>query len=110
VLRVLVVAPRIGEADAELLEIPLMLIIVYCAARLAVGRFRIERVSAALAVGVIALGLLLSLEFTLVLAVRGSTLEAWYAGRDPAAFAAYLFGLAAFALMPAALRVLHARA
>ena len=109
VLRVLVVAPRLGEVRAELLEMPVMLVVVYFAARLVVDRFEIERVAVALAVGAIGLGLMLALEFTLVLAVRGLTFEAWYAGRYPAAFAAYLSGLAAFALMPLLIRMLRGR-
>ncbi|HKJ50504.1 MAG TPA: hypothetical protein VKB27_03330 [Gammaproteobacteria bacterium] len=108
-LRVLFVAPRLGEARAELLEIPVMLVIVYFAARYVVARFRIEKIAVALAVGSAALGLLLALEFTLVLAARGLTLDSWYAARDPAALAAYLAGLLVFALMPAAIRALHAR-
>lgn len=108
-LRVLAVAPRLGEARAELLETPIMLVIIYFAARLVVDRFRIERVSVALAVGSAALGLLLAFEFTLVLAVRGLTFDAWYADRDPAAFAAYLAGLLAFALMPAVFRFFGTR-
>ena len=100
VLRLLVVAPRLGEARAELLEMPIMLVIVYFAARFVVGRFRIEKLMPALAVGGVALGLMLALEFTLVLTVRGLTFDAWYADRDPAAFAAYLAGLLAFAMMP----------
>jgi len=108
-VRELVVAPRLGEARAELLEMPVMLVIVYYAARLVVGRFRIEKIAVALTVGSAALGLLLALEFTLVLAVRGLTLDSWYANRDPAALAAYLAGLLVFALMPAAIRALRAR-
>lgn len=109
VLRVLAVAPRLGEARAELLEMPIMLVIVYFAARFVVGRFRLEKLMPVLAVGGAALGLLLALEFTLVLAVRGQTLDAWYADRDPAAFAAYLAGLLAFALMPAIIQRWRAR-
>ncbi|MGD8349545.1 MAG: hypothetical protein PVI79_09935 [Gammaproteobacteria bacterium] len=108
VLRVLVVAPRLGEARAELLEMPVMLVIVYFAARFVVERFRIEKAGAALATGSAALGLLLAFEFTLVLAVRGQTIDAWYADRDPAAFAAYLAGLLFFALMPAVIQLLRA--
>lgn len=53
-----------------------------------------------LAVGLVALGLLLLSEFTVVLRIRGLTIAEYLAGRDPVAGITYVGLLAAFALMP----------
>ncbi|MDX1442356.1 MAG: hypothetical protein R3270_01125 [Gammaproteobacteria bacterium] len=98
-VRVLLLVPRIGEASAELLEIPVMLVGIFFIARFLVHRYP-QPAGAWVSSGLLALLLLLSFEFTVVLAVRGMSLEQWYASRDPWAFSAYLFALAAFAAMP----------
>ena len=53
-----------------------------------------------IAAGCLALALLLSLELTVVLALRGLTLATYLASRDPVAGAAYLLSLALFAVCP----------
>lgn len=101
-IRVLAVVPRIGERAAELVEAPLMLAVVVAAARFVVRRFVPGAPAAArLAVGLLGVALLLAVEFTVVLALRGLSPAEYFAGRDPVAGAVYLALLALFAAMPA---------
>ncbi|NNL94335.1 MAG: hypothetical protein HKO64_01805 [Xanthomonadales bacterium] len=99
-VRVIAVAPVVGEQAAEILEIPLMVIVSWLSARLVIRRFAITQKAPALATGVFALGLLLLLEFTLVLQLRGLTIEQYFTQREPLALAAYFTGLLLFGLMP----------
>lgn len=101
-IRVLAVVPRIGERAAELVEAPLMLAVVVAAARFVVRRFVPGAPAAArLAVGLLGVALLLAVEFTVVLALRGLSPAEYFAGRDPVAGAVYVALLALFAVMPA---------
>ena len=101
-MRVAWLVPSVGERVAELAEIPLMLVVSALAARWAVRRFLAPAVAwQCIAAGCLALALLLCLELTLVLALRGLTFAAYLASRDPVSGTAYLVSLALFALMPA---------
>lgn len=101
-IRVLAVVPRVGERAAELVEAPLMLAVVVAAARFVVRRFVPGAPAAArLAVGLLGVALLLAVEFTVVLALRGLSPAEYFAGRDPVAGAVYVALLALFAAMPA---------
>jgi hypothetical protein len=100
-IRILWIVPAVGVRWAELLEAPVMLAVIVVAARWIVRRFALSRAPALrLAVGVVALGLLLIAEFTVVLALRGITIGEYLAGRDPVADAVYRALLGAFAAMP----------
>ncbi len=100
-LRVLWLVPHLGERRAELLETPFMLAVVVLAARWIVGHFALPpEARVRLAVGGAALALLLATELTLVLGLRGLTLEAYLAGRDPVSGSAYAASLGLFAAMP----------
>lgn len=99
--RVLWLAPALGERAAELIELPLMLATSALAARWIGARLRVPpRAGARLAMGALALALLLSVEFTVVLSLRGQTIAENLAGRDPVSGAAYGLSLLAFALWP----------
>jgi len=100
VARVLLLVPRFGERTAELLEAPLMAFIIVTAARFVTRRFPARRPRELLYSGLLALALVLVLEFTVVLGLRGLTLSEYLAGRDPLAGAVYLLLLGLFALMP----------
>ena len=102
-VRVLWLLPALGERAAELLELPLMLAVCYFAARFVVRRYPAQRRSHNLYSGLLALTLLLLMEFTLVLGLRGLSLEQYFAQRDPVSGIAYLLSLAAFSLFPWAL-------
>ncbi|HKJ83579.1 MAG TPA: hypothetical protein VJ961_06155 [Mariprofundaceae bacterium] len=109
-IRLLWLVPQVGERVAELSEMPLMFVAIVLAARWIVRRSVIQpTTSHYLAIGTIALTLLLTVEFTLILGLRGLTLGEYLAGRDPVSGAAYLIMLALFALMPLllSLRINH---
>ena len=101
-LRVLLIAPRVGEMAAVALELPAMLAASWFAAGWVARRFAVPaRLAPRLAMGAIAFAVLMLAEFALAATM----------GRSPAAFAAALLtapgllGLAgqiAFALCPAA--------
>ncbi|MDH3492495.1 MAG: hypothetical protein OEM82_03015 [Acidobacteriota bacterium] len=100
VLRVLLLVPRLGEGTAELPEMPVMLVVVFFGARRAVKWFEIMGLGVALGCGLIALGLLVTAELTLVLAIQGTTFAEYIASRDAVSFTAYLISLGLFAVMP----------
>lgn len=102
VVRELWLKPRIGAPAAEIAEVPLMVGLSMLAAVLVVRRLgRGLGVARRLAIGAIALVLLIASELVLMKLVRGQSHDAYLASRDTVAFGAYLVGLALFALMPA---------
>ena len=104
-VRVLLVVPRVGERAAELMEAPIMVSVSYLAARWIVRRFALPPApSQRLAVGLIALVLMLAFEFGIVLQLRGLTIAEYFAARDPVSGTVYYLALALFALFPLLLR------
>jgi hypothetical protein len=99
-IRVLWVVPRIGMRTAELLEMPIMLIVTVLAARWVVRRFALPRTFARFGMGFVALALLLGAELTLVVWVQGMTVRDYLAARDPISGTVYLVMLGVFAAMP----------
>jgi len=78
-----------------------MLVVIVPSARWAARRLTTPTSWARrLTVGLVALGLLLLAEFTVVLGVRGFTITQYLADRDPVAGTVYVVMLAVFALMP----------
>ena len=104
-VRVPFLVPRLGMRTAELLEAPVMLAVVFFAARFVVKRFALPaRTSPRLLVGAVALALLLIAEVALVMVVQRQALGAYVASRDPVSGSVYLASLALFAAMPLCLR------
>jgi len=100
-LRILVLVPRLGARAAELVEIPVMIGITWLAARWVTRRFSVPpQRGPRLSVGVMAGALLLLAEFTLVLRLRGLTLEEYFATRDPVSGTAYYAAVLLLVLMP----------
>ena len=100
-LRILLLAPRIGARAAELAETPVMIAISWFAARWVVRRLEVPPATRPRAgMGLLALALMLVAEFSLVLRLRGITLEEYFATRDPVSGAAYYSALVLLALMP----------
>ena len=99
-IRVGLLVPRFGERTAELAEAPLMLAVTVLAARFVVRRFPALDRRSHLWSGVVALALMLAIEFSVVLSLRGLSLAEYAASRDPIAGAVYVALLAVFALMP----------
>jgi hypothetical protein len=100
-LRVTLLVPRLGVRTAELLEMPLMLVVVVLAARFVVRRFRLApRTRSRLYAGLVALALLVTAELLLAVALQGASLQSYLAGRDPVSGSVFLAMLVVFALMP----------
>ena len=86
---------------AELLEAPVMLLVSVFAARWTVRRLGVaSKLLSRLGMGCIALVFMLVAEFTLVLWVRGVSLQQYFAERDPVAGTVYYATLGVFAVMP----------
>lgn len=100
-LRILLLVPRIGTRAAELVETPVMIAISWFAARWVVRRIAVPSATRPrLGMGLVALALMLVAEFSLVLRLRGLTLEEYFATRDPVSGAAYYSALVLLVLMP----------
>ena len=124
-VRVPFLLPRVGERTAELLEAPFMFMAIRAAARASLvtsvelganqaqcGRLRLCSLQQCLAVGALALGLLLVTEVImarLLTLQRGQTFGDWYTQHDSVGLAAYAALLAFFAAQPAALLVAEKR-
>jgi hypothetical protein len=84
IIRTLWVVPRVGTRTAELLEAPVMLAVMILAARWTVLRLRMPSTSSSrLAMGGIALLLMLVAEFGFMLWIRGLSIREYLATRDP---------------------------
>lgn len=103
-VRVLVMVPQLGERAAELVELPVMLVATVLAARwIVLRRVELHRLSSALSIGFLALGILLCAELAVGVGLRGMSPTAVFLNRDPVAGAAYYAALLLFAVMPAIL-------
>jgi hypothetical protein len=100
-VRVPLLVPRLGVRFAELLEMPLMLLVIVCSARYVVRRYRLLTWLSRLLVGVIALSLLAAAELLFAALLQGQTPAQYVASRDPVSGAVYLAMLLLFAAMPA---------
>lgn len=100
-IRVLILEPRMATRYAELIEIPLMLVVIYLSAKYVVSKMHSMQARLPYFItGASALLLLLMLEFTLVLGLQGISFGQYLESRDRIAFGAYLVSLIIFALMP----------
>jgi MFS family permease len=100
-IRIMLLVPRLGERWAELLEMPVMLAVIIVAARWVVEHFLLSSdPTARFCMGGLALALLLTAEFSLVLRLRKMTIHDYLETRDPVSGTAYYLMLGVFALMP----------
>jgi hypothetical protein len=100
-IRTLWVVPRLGVRTAELAEAPIMFGVSILAARWVVRHVQVSPLrSRRLAMGCIALGLMLLVELTVVLWIRGMTISGYFAARDPVSGTVYFMTLGAFAVIP----------
>jgi hypothetical protein len=100
-IRLFWLVPRVGTRTAELLEMPVMLVVTFLAARWTIRWLAVPfTASSRLGMGSFALGLLLVAEFTLVIELRGLTLHEYFATRDPVSGTAYYAALGLIAVMP----------
>ena len=98
-IRVSFIVPRLGVRWAELLEMPLMLLASFFAARFFVDRYGPFSTVRLVGIGALALALLVAAELGLTVAF-GQTIGEYIAGRDPVSASAYLISLAVFAALP----------
>ncbi len=100
-IRILWIVPRFGVRTAELMETPIMFVVVLVAARWVIRRLAVPSTwSSRLGMGCVALGLLLVAEFSLVLWLRGVSISEYFASRDPVSGAVYYVMLGVCAIMP----------
>ncbi len=108
-LRVPFLVPRLGIRTAELLEMPVMLMVILFGAGFSVRRFDLLRnPSACLATGCIGLAMLLFAEILLAGLIQGQSITQYITNRDPVSGAVYLVMLGIVALMPFMLAKIHA--
>jgi hypothetical protein len=100
VIRVLLLEPYLGERWSELAEMPLMLVAIIVSAQFVVRRFPAPNRASYLVSGAIALLLLVLVEFSVVLGIRGLSTAQYFAERDPIAGSVYVLMLIIFAAMP----------
>lgn len=101
VIRVLWAVPRFGSREAELLEMPVMLVATILAALWVVRRLAVPPGTwPRLGMGLVALGFLLLTELSVVLQLRGLSIEEYLANRDPISGTVYLLMLGVFAAVP----------
>lgn len=98
-IRVLWAVPRFGTRMAELMEMPIMLVVIVVAARW-IGRDRPATGSRRLGIGGVALALMLLAEFALVLPLRGLSIREYAAHLDPVSGTVYYLLLGVLAAMP----------
>jgi hypothetical protein len=109
-VRLLWAVPRFGTRAAELMEMPLMLVVIVAAARSIVRRLGVPAtLSRRLSMGGVALALLLCAELALLLPLRGLSLHAYLAGLDPISGTASLAATAGLVLLGLALGHRHPR-
>jgi hypothetical protein len=100
-IRLLWAVPRFGTRLAELMEMPIMLVVTIAAARWMARRLAVPyTLPIRLGVGCLALGLMLIAEFALVLSLRGISISEYLASRDPVSGTVYYVMLGVFAIMP----------
>lgn len=100
-IRIPFLVPRFGERTAELMEMPIIWIVIgwvaYRLARRCPDCSRGRR----LAVGGLALVLMVGAELVVALGLGNQDLAAYIASRDPVSGSVYLLGLVWFAVAPA---------
>ena len=100
-IRVPLLLPRFGERTSELIEMPFMFAVIVIASRWLVRRFGLEGKSArSLMAGTLAAVVLLAVEFSVVLWLRGLSPSQVLAQRDPVAAVMYYAMVAFFAVAP----------
>jgi hypothetical protein len=100
-IRILWVVPRFGVRMAELMETPIMFVVIIFAARWIVRRLAVPSTpSRRLILGCVGLGLMMVGEFTLVLWLQGLSMREYLASRDPVSGTVYYVMLGVFGIMP----------
>ena len=105
-IRTLLLVPRVGVRTAELMEMPLMLVVMLLASRWIARRFVPDfSILSRLVLGFIALIMMISAELWLAKILRGVSIAEYVAARDPVSGTAYYALLVLFAVLPACWRL-----
>jgi hypothetical protein len=100
-VRTIWIVPRIGARRAELMEMPIMLVVTIVAAGWTVRRLALpDELSVRLEMGSIAFAFMLVAEFGFVLWTRGLSIRNYLVTRDPVSGTVYYAMLVVFAIMP----------
>ncbi|MFZ1573692.1 MAG: hypothetical protein WAT36_00300 [Chromatiaceae bacterium] len=100
-IRVPFLVPRLGERLAELIEMPIMFVVIFLTACFITQRFALPATALVrLNTGIIALALLLAAELLLAVAPQDRSLGEYVSSRDPISGSVYLAMLALFTAMP----------
>jgi hypothetical protein len=100
-IRLFWAVPRFGTRVSELMEAPIMLVVIVVTSRWIIGRLAIPaKTSNRLGMGIVALALLIVAELTLVMWLRGLSVREYLANRDPLSGTVYYLTLLLFAVMP----------
>jgi len=100
-IRMLWVVPRVGTRIAELMESPIMLVVIIVAARWLIRRLAVPpEPSSRLGMGFLALALLVIAEISLVGPLQGYSVNEYFSSRDPISGTVYYVMLLVYALMP----------
>ena len=100
-VRVPFLVPRLGERMAELIEMPLMFVVILLGARFVVRKYALPtRTPVRLGAGLLALGLSLAAEVLLAAVLQDRSVVDYIASRDPVSGSVYLAMLVLFAVMP----------
>lgn len=101
-IRILLVIPHVGVRAAELMEAPIMLMVIIAASRWMVRRFpEPSNLPIRLAMGFLALALMLVAEFSLAHVLQRISIREYLANRDPVSGTVYYALLVVFAMLPA---------
>jgi hypothetical protein len=100
-IRVLLIVPIVGMRTAELLEMPIMFAVIILSARWVPQYIKVPpTASSRVCMGGMALAMVLALELTVVLWIRGLSFSQYVEAFDPIAGTAYFVMLGVFAVMP----------
>ena len=100
-VRVPLLVPRIGERWAELLEMPIMAVVIYLAAGHILRRFPdICSPVRSLITGGLALALVIAAELTLAVVLQQRSIAQFISSRDQVSGSVYMVMLLIFAAMP----------
>ena len=100
-IRVLWLVPALGTRTAELVEMPVMLAIVILSARWVTQYVQVTPTASSwLGMGGMALAMVLALDFTVILWIRGLSFRQYVEMFDPIAGTTYFMMLEIFAVMP----------
>jgi hypothetical protein len=96
-IRIPLLVPRFGARTAELIEMPVMLIVIALASRWIANRANSQNL---LAIGMLALIFMVAAELTVVALTGGGSPIQYIAAKDPVSGVAYLASLIVFSLAP----------